>query len=31
MKFTIGRVVMPFIEYRGDVVITPSNKTCKRK
>jgi len=26
-----GHVVMPFIEYCGDVVTTPSNKTCKGK
>jgi hypothetical protein len=31
MKFTPRRVVMPLIEYRGNVVTTPSNKTCKRK
>jgi len=29
MKFTIGHVVMPSIEYGGDVLITPSNKSCK--
>jgi hypothetical protein len=31
MKFVIGHVVMPFIEYCGDVVITPSNKYYKGK
>jgi hypothetical protein len=31
MKSTTRHVVMPFIEYCGDVVTTPSNKTCKRK
>jgi hypothetical protein len=29
MKFAIGHVVMPFIEYGGDVLITPCNKSCK--
>jgi hypothetical protein len=30
MKFAIGYVVMPSIEYGGDVLITPSNKSCKK-
>ncbi len=30
MKFAIGHVVMPFIEYGGDVLITLSNKSCKK-
>lgn len=29
MKFAIGHVVMLSIEYGGDVLITPSNKSCK--
>jgi hypothetical protein len=30
MKFAIGHVVMPSIEYGGDVLITLSNKSCKK-
>ncbi len=30
MKFVIGHVVMPSIEYGGDVLITLSNKSCKK-
>jgi hypothetical protein len=31
MKFAIGHVVMPFLEYCGDVVTTLSNKSYERK
>jgi hypothetical protein len=30
MKFAIVHVVMPSIEYGGEVLITPSNKSCKK-
>jgi hypothetical protein len=30
MKFAIGHVVMPSIEYGRDVLITLSNKSCKK-
>jgi hypothetical protein len=31
MKFAIGHVAMPFIEYCGNVVTTSSNKSYERK
>jgi hypothetical protein len=30
MKFAIGHVVVPSTKYGGDVLITPSNKSCRK-